>query len=384
MTEKNPKTRVPSWLERLRQSRATGPDNSDGPEHPSPRIAVVTDSGASLPSEFVSQHADRLVVVPMPLMIDGQIYAHDPENIERELALALALGKPVKTSRPAPGQFSQIYEELANRGFDGIVSLHLSGELSGTSDAARLAAESARIPVHVIDTRTAGLAEGYLVMDTVDFLENYDDAAFASATSLGQGASDSEPSEDARASSKLQSCESQASATSVPTDVSGASLEAATVADQKNQPSDPVQRAFAGVRALTGSLVPTIDFAVPSLDQLRAGGRISIAASVLGSLLSVKPILNIVDGKLQVRERVRTAPKVFARLLELAVQEAEKQGVPCRFGVQSFGNEEMARQLVRDLEAHTTYPVLLTSVSTVLAAHTGAGVLAICCAPARY
>jgi fatty acid-binding protein DegV len=308
----------------------------------------------------------------MPIMIDGQIYATDPDNIERELALALALGKTVKTSRPAPGQFSEIYATLASRGFDGIVSVHLSGELSGTCEAARLAAASASIPVEIIDTRTAGLAQGFLVMDTVEYLANYDDAAPESDnptnTPLAQGSGQFVAKESVNSSN------------------AAFETEPATVNETLRRPekvTEPVQGAFAKVRNLVESVNPSIDFAVPSLEQLRAGGRISLTASVFGSLLSVKPILNIVDGKLQVRERVRTTPKVFARLLELTVQEAESRGVPCRFGVQSFGNEEIARQLARDLESFTNDPIVITTVPTVLAAHTGAGVLAICCAPTR-
>lgn len=359
MDEGNPRARVPGWLERLRRSRSAVASESDATEGSrSPRIAVVTDSGSSLPPEFVSAHADVLTVVHMPVMIDGQIYAQDPANIDRELALALALGKPVKTSRPAPGQFSEVYTALAERGFHGVVSIHISGELSGTADAARLAAQDGPIPVEVIDSRTAGLAQGFLVMDTVEFLETEDDDAAQVASSSSEV---SGPVNGADPASEAEE----------------------TLEHSATEVADPVEQVFQKIRTLCTTAVPTIDFAVPSLDQLRAGGRISVAASVLGSLLSVKPILHLVDGKLQVLERVRTTPKVFARLLELAIQEAERSDVPVRFGVQSFGSEELARQLARDLESHTTYPVIITSVTTVLAAHTGAGVLAICCAPER-
>lgn len=374
MDEESHKTRVPAWLERLRRPRASEVEISIEPESVSPRIAVVTDSSASLPADFMKKHAENLVVVQMPIMIDGQIYATDPDNIERELALALALGKPVKTSRPAPGQFTEIYEDLARRGFDGIVSMHLSGELSGTFEAARFAAESARIPVEIVDTRTAGLAQGFLVMDTVEFLENYDDTALQ-RDFPADTFPESENSPSTEQDSPINTDEFH-------------EHDAQQQGEDEQQFAnllgfDPVQRAFARVQELTQTLIPSIDFAVPSLEQLRVGGRISLTASVLGSLLAVKPILNIVDGKLQVKERVRTTPKVFARLLEMALQEAETRGVPCRFGVQSFGNEETARQLARDLERHTSYPIVITTVPTVLAAHTGAGVLAICCAPVR-
>ena len=63
-------------------------------------------------------------------------------------------------------------------------------------------------------------------------------------------------------------------------------------------------------------------FYVDSLDYLRRGGRIGAARTLLGGVLSVKPLLHIVDGEIHVLERIRTASKALARLEDVAALTA--------------------------------------------------------------
>ena len=51
----------------------------------------------------------RLTVVPMPVMVGAEIYGEGEDDIAETIAVALASGRPVKTSRPSPGQFEQAY-----------------------------------------------------------------------------------------------------------------------------------------------------------------------------------------------------------------------------------------------------------------------------------
>ena len=133
------------------------------------RTAVVTDSAAALPAEYLRglPRDGLLTVTPMPVMVGPEIYGEGEDDILETIAVALAAGTPVKTSRPSPGQFEQAYRAAELRGFDGIVSVHISGELSGTADAARLAAAKVGIPVDVVDTRTVGMAQGMAVQAAV-------------------------------------------------------------------------------------------------------------------------------------------------------------------------------------------------------------------------
>jgi DegV family protein with EDD domain len=71
----------------------------------------------------------------------------------------------VTTSRPNPDEFTQIYKRLLDEGADGIVSVHLSRELSGTWESARLAAREIGVDqVRVVDSRTAVMGLGFAVL----------------------------------------------------------------------------------------------------------------------------------------------------------------------------------------------------------------------------
>lgn len=134
----------------------------------SKRIAVVTDSACALPPEIREiPGTEHLRIIPMPVMVDGQIYSEGVTGPGSELPVALATGRRIQTSRPAPGQIREVYEQLEKEGYRQIISLHLSGRLSGTADAAMLAAEHVGIPVEVIDTRAAAMAQGYMVLDAL-------------------------------------------------------------------------------------------------------------------------------------------------------------------------------------------------------------------------
>ena len=66
-------------------------------------------------------------------------------------------------------------------------------------------------------------------------------------------------------------------------------------------------------------------FYVDTLEHLRKGGRIGAAAALLGTALSVKPLLHVVDGAIAPLERVRTASRAVARLQDLAVEAAGRR-----------------------------------------------------------
>jgi DegV family protein with EDD domain len=63
-----------------------------------------------------------------------------------------------KTSQPSPADFTAAYEDLASHGATEIVSIHLSGPLSGTVESAHMAAEKCSVPVHVVDTKKVTVA----------------------------------------------------------------------------------------------------------------------------------------------------------------------------------------------------------------------------------
>lgn len=129
-----------------------------------PRIALVTDSTCSLPQEWAE--VNDITVVPLHVVIGATAYDESQVSAQR-LAEALKSWTPVSTSRPNPEVFLEVYRGLAKR-YDEIVSIHISGELSGTVQSALWAAEKAAVPVHVVDSRQVGIAAGFAVMAAAD------------------------------------------------------------------------------------------------------------------------------------------------------------------------------------------------------------------------
>ena len=282
-----------------------------------PKVVVVTDSTASLPPDVAEARGIR--VVPLQVVIGARVIDEGPDGATPDVvAEALREFVPVSTSRPAPALFAEVYRELAAAGADEIVSIHLSGEMSGTVESAQLAALEADVRVHVVDSTQVGIATGFAALTACDVLDAGGTAQEASAAALARG-------------------------------------QAAT------------------------SL-----FYVDTLEYLRRGGRIGAAAAILGSALSVKPLLEIADGKVAPRERVRTASRALARLVELAVEAAGDRIVDVC--VSHLANADRAEELAAILaerlaEGLEGREVMCGELGAVLGAHVGPGMVAVCVAP---
>ncbi|MCW2862657.1 MAG: hypothetical protein JWP48_4365 [Actinoallomurus sp.] len=122
-------------------------------------VAIVTDSTAYLPDEVVAEHGVR--VVPLQVAVGADVRE---EGRGRTASDTVREWRAVTTSRPSPERFERVYEEAAGAGAAAVASIHLSGEMSGTIDSARLAAEGASIPVQVVDSRSIGMGLGFGVM----------------------------------------------------------------------------------------------------------------------------------------------------------------------------------------------------------------------------
>jgi DegV family protein with EDD domain len=281
-------------------------------------VAIVTDSTAMLPAHVVAER--QLHVVPLQVVIGARSYDEgvDPEATPDTIAHALRQWTPVSTSRPAPAVFLDAYEKAAAAGAESVLSVHLSGEMSGTFESARLAARDAPIPVRAVDTRQLGVATGFAVLAAADVLDT------------------------------------------------GGSLEQAAAA--------------AAVRAAeTTSL-----FYVDTLEYLRRGGRIGAASALLGSALSVKPLLGIDDGRIVSREKVRTTTRALSRLEERAVQAAADRQVDV--AVAHLASADRADALADRLRARLASnladrEVVVGEVGAVIGAHVGPGMVAAVVAP---
>jgi DegV family protein with EDD domain len=273
------------------------------------RVAVVTDSTADVPVDLLPV---GLRVVPLPVRI-GSRSGFDGVDIGAEdVAAALRAHVQVTTSRPTPSAFEAAYRAAFAEGADRVVSVHISAELSGTWDSARLAAQEFDYgAVRVVDSRSTAMGLGFAVLA----------AARAAADGAGAG-------------------------------------------------------------AVQDAAVSTVDrtscfFYVDTLEYLRLGGRIGAAQAFVGTALSVKPLLHMRDGRVVPLEKVRTAAKAIARLLDIVAQEAGADEVDV--AVQHLAAPERAEQVTASLrERLPRLGQLITSeVAATVGVHTGPGTVGV-------
>lgn len=277
-------------------------------------VAVVTDSTASLNPDDAAR--EGITVVPTTVIIGARVYTEGVDVSSQMIADALGSFVPVSTSRPSPEAFQSVYEALAAQGVEAIVSVHLSSRMSGTVDAARLAAGRVSIPVHVVDTGQAGLGTGF--------------AAGRAARERDAGASAEQ--------------------------TAAAALEVATAS-----------RVF---------------LYVDTLEYLRRGGRIGRAAALIGSALSVKPILTFEDGLVAPLEKVRTSAKALSRLTALAAEAVAAIDGPYDIGVQHLASEGVAQNIATSLAtALGRESVPVDEVGADIGAHVGPGMIAVTVSP---
>jgi DegV family protein with EDD domain len=287
------------------------------------RTVVVTDSTACLAPEHAATAG--ITIVPLQVVIGTESYTEGTPEARAALMDALRKRVPATTSRPSPEQFAAHYRALAEDGATGIVSVHISGELSATHESAVLAASSAPIPVEVVDSRSVGMGIGY--------------AALAAAAAAAQGESTAE--------------------------CAAAAAKRAT---------------------MTSSF-----FYVDTLEYLRRGGRIGSAQAFLGSALAVKPLLHLVDGRVEPLEKVRTAARAIARLEQVALERAGQDAVD--IAVHHLGSVPRAELLAERLRAQlpglarthsdptANGGLTVSEVGAVLGAHAGPGLLGVIVAP---
>lgn len=279
---------------------------------PGAHVAVVTDNAAALPAAWQAEFEASGVFasVELPVLIGGQLHTEDESDMVSSLVIALAEGRPVTTSRPAPGQLRKVYEAFQAAGFEAIVSVHLSAELSGTLGAARIARQDIDIPVRLVDTHSAGLGQGLGVRAAVR------------AAMAGRGIDD------------------------VAAAASAASADAQVLVQ------------------------------VNSLETLRRGGRINPTSAMLGTMLQIKPLLSLHEGKIVTVERPVSAVKARGRFMTLAgeaLSHAEVQ-TPV-LGIHHVCDPHGAREIGETLldRYRPDAQLILSELPAVLSAHAGLG-----------
>lgn len=131
---------------------------------PKHSYAIVTDSACDISKEELATWGVECVNLRV-LDPQGNDLINDNDNasIEAFYDWLAAHDELPKTSMPSPVEFGEMYSKLALEGYEEILSIHMPESMSGTVNSARMAAQSAPIPVHVMDLRRNTLTQALLV-----------------------------------------------------------------------------------------------------------------------------------------------------------------------------------------------------------------------------
>ena len=152
--------------------------------------AIVTDSTAMIPADVAAERVGD--EVPLQVVIGAPVHDEAADAATPEVvAEALRACTPVSTSRPAPTVLLEAYEAAARAGATEVLSIHLSGEMSGTFESAQLAAREASIPVTPVDSRQVGVATGFAVLAAHDVLASGGSAEEAATAARSRAAASS-------------------------------------------------------------------------------------------------------------------------------------------------------------------------------------------------
>jgi fatty acid kinase fatty acid binding subunit len=278
-----------------------------------PGVAIVTDTTQYLPAEVIGRHGIHLVslYVNWQGRTDRESDLGDYDGFYDHMRTAATLPT---TSQPSVGDFLGVWRPLLDAG-DDVLSIHLSGGISGTVGAAEQARDAL--------AEEGVAAERIVVLDSDTGCAGHGLMAIAAANAVKGGA-----------------------------DLPGAA---------------------AAARELRGRL--KILFAVDTLEYLRRGGRIGAAQAWLGSALKIKPILTI-DREIMPIERVRTASRAFQRMVDHLIER--KESGADLFMIQHIQAHEVAERLVeRGREIYGREPEFVSEIGPVIGAHVGPGLFGV-------
>lgn len=276
--------------------------------------AVLTDSAADLPREWVERHGVH--VVPMQVIVGDRVYRDGVDLQSEELVALMRDGShPLpKTSQPSPAAFRAACRRALDHGAEELLGIFVSGALSGTvsSAAAALRELEAGTPAVAFDSRSASLGVGLLVIRAIELLER--------------------------------------------------GLPLADVVEELHRVRDQ----------------SNVFFTVDTMEHIQRSGRIGRTRAWLGTMLNVKPILSLTaDGRIEAVGRARGRDAVAERVLEL-VDGRIADAREVRFGVAHVGAAAAAEEIARRLRSrYAAKAVLVGPAAAALGVHTGPGTWAL-------
>ena len=202
------------------------------------KIAILTDSASDLTPDMIE--GLDVTVIPIRLRIGENNYKDGVNLSKKEFWHKLLTEKVMpKTAQPSPAEFRDYYEELFNKGYEKIISLHISSKMSGTQQVAKVAREMLKREkdIIIVDSKSVTFGQAYQVLEAAKMIK------------------------------------------------AGAKLE------------DILTRLYEIADKMK------VYFAVSDLTYLEKGGRIGRASSVIGNLLKLRPVLKLEDGEVSLETK---------------------------------------------------------------------------------
>ncbi len=125
-------------------------------------VAIITDSAASLPSEF--ERGFQVTTIPVHLTIGNATILDGPGDATTRVIDAMIAGATIATTPATPEEILEFYKRAAKAGATAIVSIHVSSAYSSMLANAREAADRSPIPVTLVDAGTTAMAQGLIVL----------------------------------------------------------------------------------------------------------------------------------------------------------------------------------------------------------------------------
>ena len=202
------------------------------------KIAILTDSASDITPDMIE--GLDVTVIPIRLKIGENNYKDGVNLSKKEFWHKLTTEKIVpKTAQPSPAEFRDYYEELFNKGYEKIISIHISSKMSGTQQVAKVAREMLKREkdIIIVDSKSVTFGQAYQVLEAAKMIK------------------------------------------------AGVKLE------------DILTRLYEIADKMK------VYFAVSDLTYLEKGGRIGRASSVIGNLLKLRPVLKLEDGEVSLETK---------------------------------------------------------------------------------
>lgn len=280
------------------------------------KIAIVTDSNSGITQSQAKEWG--LYVLPMPFMINNEIFYEDITLTQKEFYVRLADGADVITSQPTPESVLKLWDSLLED-HDEIVHIPMSSGLSGSCQSATMLSQDYNGRVQVVNNQRISVTQRQSALDALELVKR--------------------------------------------------GMDAKQIKD------------FLEEDKFNSSIYIMLD----TLYYLKKGGRITPAAAALGTILKLKPVLQIQGDKLDAFAKARTASQGKSIMINAIRSDMEK-----RFGGATADNIWLEIAYSYDLEAATQlkeevqeqfpgFDVHIDPLSLSVACHIGPGALAVAC-----